>query len=214
MLPPVLGSAVRVLVVDDNESVRAAVVALLERSHDIVVCGATASLSDAAVEAHSPDVVLVDLHLRGEGCIAASRLIVRQRPETRVVLLTGASDEEAFVASLLAGASAYLTKQIRGTDVAGTVRSVAEGRRLLDAEQLAGVLRRLGWDENRVSAQDLELLRLLAAGRPEDEIEQALGVAGDALDRRLVELAEELIGARLRAPAVVTTTNGGQKAWF
>src|SRR3954467_8893763 len=117
----------RVMVVDDHAVVRAALATLVGAAADMVVCAQAATIdeAEALAQAESPDVVIVDLHLSDGSGISASRRIRNHRPATQVVLLTAASDHDALYASILAGAAAYLPKQLRGTDLVGTIRTVS-----------------------------------------------------------------------------------------
>lgn len=126
------GRSIRVMVIDDHEAVRRGLSVLLQAAGDIRVCAEAASAAEAeAVQGEAPDVAIVDLRL-SDGCgVDVSRQIRARWPQTAVVMLTGASEAEARAASLEAGACAYLVKQLRASDVVGTVRAVARGENLL-----------------------------------------------------------------------------------
>src|SRR5689334_8921617 len=113
----------RVMVVDDHTFVLRALVTLVGAAADMVVCAEAATVQEAEklAESTEPQVVVVDLHLNDGTGVGASRRIRDRRPSTQVVLLTAASDQDALYASILAGAAAYLPKQLRGTDMLGTI---------------------------------------------------------------------------------------------
>jgi DNA-binding NarL/FixJ family response regulator len=187
------------MLVEDHAMVRAALTALVAAQADMEVCaesGIAAGLEDLAAAAE-PDVVIVSLQLSNPTGIAASRRIRNRLPSTQVVLLTAASDRDALYASILAGAAAYLPKQLRGTDVVGTIRAVSGGARLLAAVDIELAVQ--GRDEKR-------LLWLLAAGRTDKELQRILGVDGAALQTRLDCLVAMLGSSRAGARLMVSAT--------
>jgi DNA-binding NarL/FixJ family response regulator len=188
------------MLVEDHAMVRAALTALVAAQADMEVCaesGIAAGLEDLAAAAE-PDVVIVSLQLSNPTGIAASRRIRNRLPSTQVVLLTAASDRDALYASILAGAAAYLPKQLRGTDVVGTIRAVSGGARLLEAVDIEVVVN--GREERR-------LLWMLAAGRTDKELQRILGVDEAALQARLDRLVEMLGSSRREAGPMVSTTS-------
>ncbi|HVE46189.1 MAG TPA: response regulator transcription factor [Acidimicrobiales bacterium] len=148
---------IRVMIVDDNRQVRSSVAAILEAAGDIVVCGEADGVgqAEAVAAVAEPDVAIVDLRLGAESGIRAGREVRARRPQTHVILLTSASDEEARVASALAGADGYLVKQLRQTDIVGAVRAVSGG----------------GDHRDALSPTDMEHLRSRMAGADEAQNE-------------------------------------------
>lgn len=173
----------RVMVVDDHVVVRTALATLVAAAADMVVCGDAATVKEAEDLAQEvePDVVIVDLHLRDGTGIGASRRIRDRRPRTQVILLTAASDPDALYASILAGAAAFLPKQLRGIDLLGTIRAVAGGARLLDQADI---------DEVVHGRSDARLLSLLAAGRTDRDLQRILGIGPAVLQERFDRLME------------------------
>jgi DNA-binding NarL/FixJ family response regulator len=99
-----------------------------------------------------PDVVVMDVRLPDGSGVEACREIRAQMPETRMIMLTSYADDEAIIASIMAGASAYLLKQTRGQQLADAVQAVARGESLLDP---------------RVTQRVLEQMRDMATGTPD-----------------------------------------------
>jgi DNA-binding NarL/FixJ family response regulator len=174
------GEATRVLVVDDQELVRAGFGMILERNGLEVVGEATDGDEAVRLAAQlDPDVVLMDIRMPRMDGIEATRRIIAHRPVTRVVVLTTFDLDEYVYEAVRAGASGFLLKDISPSDLVHAVGVVARGdallaptltRRLLDRfverplpgarpEQLAGVTER-----------ELEVLRLVARGRSNAEI--------------------------------------------
>lgn len=104
----------RVLIVDDHETVQAALTARLAASRDLEIAATTAASDDELVEAlrFEPDVVLLDVKRRHGGGIGLCRRIIRERPSTRVLVLTSYPDETERSAVRAAGADGYLLKDL------------------------------------------------------------------------------------------------------
>src|SRR6266545_3294796 len=126
-------------------------------------------------------VMLVDDHEVVRGGIEATRDIRAKRPQTRVLMLTSFADDDALLASIMAGAAGYVLKQIGGSDLVRAIHTVGRGESLLDPAVTAGVLDRLRSgrltvkDEKlaRLSAQEERVLSLVAAGRTNRQIGRA-----------------------------------------
>ena len=209
--PPVI----RVLLVDDHEVVREGVAALLSRAEGMVVCGQAGSPAEAleVVEATMPDVVVMDVRLGGESGIEATREIRARRPSTRVIMLTSFADDDALFASIMAGASGYVLKQIRGNDLVGAVRSVASGQSLLDPGMTNAVLERLrrGRDQMKdeklasLSNQEERVLALVAQGKTNREIGQELYVSEKTVKNHLSHILQKLqVSRRAEAASYLT----------
>jgi len=169
----------RLLVVDDHEVVRQGLVSLLNRRAGFEVVAQAGSVTDAIAQAarHEPDLVIMDVRLPDGSGIEACRDIRAARPETRVVMLTSYPDEEAVLSAIIAGASGYLLKQIRGRDLVSALESVGRGDSLLDPAVTEKVLERVrrlasgGSDELAdLTSQERKILLLVAEGKTNKEI--------------------------------------------
>lgn len=177
---------IRVMVVDDHEVVRQGIRALLEAAGLDVIAEA-GSVSEAVERASltRPDVVVMDVRLADGSGIEATREIRAVRPETQVIMLTSFADDEALFASIMAGASGYVLKQIKGGDLVRSVLEVAQGRSLLDPAMTGAVLERLRKGKHllrdeklaRLSAQEERILTLVAEGKTNRQIAEALKLA-------------------------------------
>jgi DNA-binding NarL/FixJ family response regulator len=132
----------------------------------------------AAARRYKPDMVIMDVRLPDGTGIEACRDIRSEMPESRVVMLTSYPDEEAVLAAILAGASGYLLKQIRGRDLVAALESVGRGDSLLDPAVTERVLERVrrvaageGHDElAELTPQERKILMLVAEGKTNREI--------------------------------------------
>jgi DNA-binding NarL/FixJ family response regulator len=132
----------RVFVLDDHDVVRRGLKELLEDSGDIEVVGeaGTAVEARSGIPLAEPDVVVLDVRLADGSGVEVCREIRSRHPEIRCVMFSAFNDEVAIVESILAGASGYVLKQIRGNDIVNAVRMVANGESLFEPELRVRVL--------------------------------------------------------------------------
>jgi two-component system, NarL family, response regulator DevR len=205
---------IRVLLVDDHEVVRTGVRALLAATSDVVVVAEADSPARALREAQRvrPDVVVMDVRLADESGIEATRAIRAALPEIQVLMLTSFADDEALFAAVMAGASGYVLKQIRGDDLIRGIREVGAGRSLLDPLVTRQVLdrlrrgKRLMGDERleRLSPQEERVLELVAKGLTNGQIGTELGLAEKTVRNYVSSVLGKLeVGRRAEAAAYV-----------
>jgi two-component system, NarL family, response regulator DevR len=173
-------STLRILVVDDHEVVRQGLVSLIDRRErfEVVAQAGTVAEAVSAAARFEPDLVIMDVRLPDGSGIEACRDIRAARPATRVVMLTSYPDEEAVLSAIIAGASGYLLKQIRGRDLISALESVGRGESLLDPAVTEKVLQRVrtaasggAADELAdLTAQERKILLLVAEGKTNKEI--------------------------------------------
>ncbi len=201
-------SQVSVLIVDDHEVVRVGLKTLLARRKELRVAGVAAGGEDAIALSRdaSPDVVLMDVRMPGTDGVEACREIRSILPETKVLMLTSYADQDAVLASILAGASGYLLKDATGQDLVDAILRVAGGASLLDPAVTGVVLSRLkaerGLALSPLSARDRQILELIAQGRTNREIGQALFLAEGTV-RNIVSGILAKVGATSRVEAAV-----------
>lgn len=170
----------RLLVVDDHEVVRQGLVALLARrgGFEVVAQAGTVAEAIALAVRYEPDLVIMDVRLPDGTGIEACREIRATRPQTRVVMLTSYPDEEAVLSAIIAGASGYLLKQIRGRDLVSALEAVSHGESLLDpaiTEKVLERVRRMASgsatdDLAGLTSQERKILLLVAEGKTNKEI--------------------------------------------
>src|SRR6266567_7842713 len=174
-----LQTPLRLLVVDDHEVVRQGLVSLLDRRAGFDVVAQAGSVAEAIAQAarFEPDLVIMDVRLPDGSGIEACREIRAARPQTRVVILTSYPDEEAVLSAIIAGASGYLLKQIRGRDLVSALEAVGRGESLLDSavtEKVLERVRRLATGASNalsdLTSQERKILLLVAEGKTNKEI--------------------------------------------
>jgi two-component system response regulator DevR len=136
---------IRVFLLDDHEIVRRGVRELLETAGDLAVVGEAGTAADAVPRAvaASPDVAVLDVRLPDGTGIEVCRDLRSLLPDLRCLMLTSFNDDDALFDAIMAGASGYVLKEVRGDELIEAVRSVAAGRSLLDPLATARVLERI-----------------------------------------------------------------------
>jgi DNA-binding NarL/FixJ family response regulator len=207
------------MLVDDHEVVRKGLRALLESAGDIVVCGEASGVQESVdiAESSRPDVVVMDVRLTDGSGIEATREIRAARPQTRVIMLTSFADDEALFASIMAGASGYVLKQVRGGDLVSSIKTVATGGSLLDPSVTGAVLDRLRKGKHllkderlaRLSPQEERILGLVAEGKTNREIGEELHLAEKTVKNYVSSILSKLeVGRRAEAAAYLARHTG------
>jgi DNA-binding NarL/FixJ family response regulator len=201
---------IRVFLLDDHEVVRRGVRELLESEADVDVVGeaGTAEEALARIPAVQPDVAVLDVRLPDGNGVEVCREIRSRHPEVSCLMLTSFADDEALFDSIMAGASGYVLKQVRGADLAASVRRVAAGQSLLDPSVTAKVLDRLrrGPEEEaggvHLTDQERRILDLLAEGLTNRQIGERLYLAEKTVKNYVSNLLMKL-GMHRRTEAAV-----------
>jgi DNA-binding NarL/FixJ family response regulator len=137
-----VGAPLRIVIADDQASVREGLVLLLGGLPGIDVVGAAADGGQALalVAEHRPDVILLDLHMPVLGGIETTRRLAAEHPRVAVVILTTYADDESVLDALRAGARSYLTKDADRADIASALQAAAGGLSVLDARVQAALV--------------------------------------------------------------------------
>jgi two-component system invasion response regulator UvrY len=175
---------IKVLIVDDHPVVRRGLKDMLADAGDMVVGGEAGSAQEAMrlVGAQRWDVVVLDISLPGGNGIELVSEIRKQRPETRVLILTVYSEEQYAVRAIKAGASGFLTKNSADEKLIDAIRKIAAGGRYVSpelAETLASLLagETAGQPHERLSDREFEILKMLASGRTVSQVATELGLS-------------------------------------
>ncbi|HEX5689780.1 MAG TPA: response regulator transcription factor [Roseiflexaceae bacterium] len=220
---------IRVLIVDDQPLLRAGIEALLGRKPDIDVVGSAASGAEALqlVVALDPDVVLMDIRMPEMDGVEATRRLVAQHTRAGIIILTTFDDDANVFSALAAGARGYLLKDTDHKELAEAIRAVAAGNALIQPQITAQVLREFSrlatpaaapppaapptqCDERLALLTDRELsiLRLLGAGRTNQEISARLSLSIGTVKNHISTILSKL-GVRDRTQAGLFAQQAG-----
>ncbi|WP_399886721.1 response regulator [Streptomyces sp. BBFR51] len=200
---------IRVFLLDDHEVVRRGVHDLLSGEADIEVVGeaGTAAEAQARIAATRPDVAVLDVRLPDGSGVEVCRDIRSLDESVRCLMLTSFADDEALFDAIMAGASGYVLKDIRGTELLSAVREVADGKSLLDPAATARVLERLRGggtqpDDRlaRLTVQERRILELIGEGLTNRAIGERLHLAEKTIKNYVSSLLAKL-GMQRRSQA-------------
>lgn len=197
---------VRLLLAEDQVLVRGALRALLELEGDLqVVAEASSGLEVLPlVQAHRPDVAILDIQMPGQDGLVTAALLRQQTPELRVMILTTFARAGYLERALKAGVLGYLLKDSPAEKLAQAVRQVMQGKRVVDPELALEALA----EPNPLSEREVQVLRLAETGLSSKEISGRLGLSEGTVRNYLSEVLSKL-GARNRMEAVQTAKDKG-----
>jgi two-component system, NarL family, response regulator DevR len=212
--------AVRVLLVDDQEIVRAGLRAVIGAA-GIVVVGEAATVAEAIKAAARlvPDVVLMDVRLPDGSGVTACREIRATNPRIKVLFLTAFEDEEALIATVFASADGYLLKEIGSANLVQAVKAVAGGLSVLrpgSARSAMDKLRALAtaacheFEGEPLSKQERRVLELVAEGKTNKEIAAVMELSSKTVKNYLSNIFQKLQVTR-RSQAVARMIRGTSK---
>lgn len=198
---------IRVLLADDEELIREALVGLLEREPDIQVV-ATAADGRQAIDralANRPDVAVVDLQMPGVDGIGVITELGRQLPACAGVILTGHGRPHLLRQALASGARGFLAKGAPGSALADVVRRVHEGHRYVDPILAADALTA---PPSPLTAREAQVLTAAGADRPVREVARTLFLSAGTV-RNYLAAATAKLAAGSRAEAYHTAKENG-----
>ncbi|KAB2906158.1 MAG: response regulator transcription factor [Anaerolineae bacterium] len=205
--------SIRIVLVDDHAVVRAGLKALLENEGDFVVVGEAENGTDAIRQAktHTPDVVVMDIRLPGGmSGIEACEQIMKELPQTKVIMLTSYAEDELVREAVRAGAVGYVLKRVGNKKLIEDIRAVSQGEAVVDpamtkvllddVRQAAEVKEASVFSE--LTPQEMRILALMVEGQTNREIAQKLYL-GEGTVRNYVGNILSKLGVSNRAEAAV-----------
>ena len=210
---------IRVFLLDDHEVVRRGLAELLQSEGDIEVVGESGSAVEAThrMPALRPDVAILDGRLPDGSGIDVCRDVRAVDPSIKALILTSYEDDEALFSAIMAGASGYVLKQIRGTDLVDAVRRVAAGLSLLDPAVTSRVLERIrtGVEQptelKSLTDQERRILEYIAQGLTNHEIAQKMFLADKTVKNYVSSVLAKLgLERRTQAAVLATKLLGGR----
>lgn len=204
---------VKVFLVDDHEVVRRGLIDLLGADPELDVVGEAGSVAEAMVRipATNPDVAVLDVRLPDGNGIELCRDLLSRMPDLRCLVLTSYTSDEAMLDAILAGASGYVVKDIKGMELARAVKDVGAGRSLLDNRAAAALMAKLrGATEphdplSGLTEQERTLLGLLSEGLTNKQIADRMFLAEKTVKNYVSRLLAKL-GMERRTQAAVFAT--------
>jgi two-component system response regulator NreC len=190
--------SIRVLIVDDHAVVRAGLRLLLDAEDDIETVGEAGDAREAIFEARStkPDVVLMDVVLGDKSGIDVTPELVREQPQTRVLVLSMQDDPRYVREAFAAGAHGYVLKEAADTELVTAVREVARGgsyvHPALGARMAADAAAANAAEHDPLSDREREVLRLLALGHTNQEIAQMLFISVRTAETHRAHIMQKL----------------------
>ena len=191
---------IRVFLLDDHEIVRRGLADLIALEPDMEVVGEASNTADAKhrIPAARPDVAVLDVRLPDGTGVEVCRGMRDVVPEMKSLMLTSYSDDEALFDAIMAGASGYVLKEIRGNDLVEAIRQVAAGKSLLDPVATQRVLQRLrdGNPEDErlagLSEQEKRILVLIGEGLTNRQIGEQMHLAEKTVKNYVSSLLAKL----------------------
>ncbi len=207
-------SPLKLMLVDDHEIVRMGMRTLFEGQPDLIVLCEAATAAEAIIEADRclPELILMDVRLPDASGVEACREIRARHPDIRVIMLTSYPDDNAVMASIMAGASGYVLKQTRGRALIEAIRIVGAGGSLLDPAITEKVLERIrsaaGSPEDKLvglTDQERHILALLAEGKTNRQAAEALHLSAHTVKNYVSDILKKLgVARRVEAVAYYT----------
>jgi DNA-binding NarL/FixJ family response regulator len=206
------GSSIAVMIVEDQEIVRQGLKVMLQRHSDMKIIADVPDGQQAILllKDLSPDVVIMDIGLPGTSGVDIVRMMKRERPGLRILMLTARDGKDDVVSAFTAGANSYCLKGTAGNDIATAVRATASGAAWLDRGIAGCVIGGLTSDSNRdrlppttqsngsvlsksrLSAREIEVLQLIVEGFTNNQIADSLKITSDTVKTHMRHIMEKL----------------------
>jgi DNA-binding NarL/FixJ family response regulator len=198
----------RVLLVDDHALLRTGVANIINHEPDLHVVAEAENGRDAldAYDRHQPDVTLLDLRMPVMEGVEVVRRLRERDPQARVIVLTTYDTDDEISQALKAGAKAYVLKDIAAEDLVGCIRAVLSGKTYIAPAAAAKLAE--GVTRVQLTPREMATLRLLADGKANKEIANALDISERTVKSHLAHLFEKL-GVTSRTEAIKIATRRG-----
>ncbi len=197
-----MGAMIRILIADDHALFREGLKSLLEAEPDFRVIGEAQNGREAlrAALETQPDVILMDIQMPGLDGVGATKEILKENPEAKVVMLTMYRQDAYVFEAVKAGARGYLLKDASAEELVDAIRRVYAGEVLLDAELAEQIIQDFHAKAAQIptasradlTEREVQILRLLAQGATNQEIADDLGISEKTVRNRLSEIFAKL----------------------
>lgn len=216
-----LESRVRVFLLDDHEVVRQGLRGLLEDQGDMTVVGEAGTVAEALtrIPLCAPDVAVLDVRLPDGSGVEVCRDVRSAHPDVRCLMLTSFADDEALFDSVMAGASGYVLKEVRGGDLVGAIRRTAAGQSLLEPGLARRVVERAqakgpeAGPAGKLTPQEGRILDLIAEGLTNRQIAGTMYLSEKTVKNYVSSLLSKLgMSRRTEAAVFAVRRTSGQGA--
>jgi two-component system response regulator DevR len=185
----------RIMIVDDHEVVRLGMRAAFEAEPDLAVVGEASNGAEALAKMAvlDPQLILMDVRMEKMNGIEACREIKSRYPDVYILMLTSYTDDDAVISSILAGASGYLLKHLSRAELLRSIRLVASGQTLIDANVTKQAMERLTqMPGSELTEREREVLTLIARGYTNKQIADTLYVSEKTARNHVSHILEKL----------------------
>lgn len=185
----------RIMIVDDHEVVRLGMRTAFEAEPDLVVVGEASNGAEALAKMAvlDPQLILMDVRMEKMNGIEACREIKSRYPDVYILMLTSYTDDDAVISSILAGASGYLLKHLSRAELLRSIRLVASGHTLIDANVTKQAMERLAqMPGSELTEREREVLTLIARGYTNKQIADTLYVSEKTARNHVSHILEKL----------------------
>jgi two-component system response regulator DevR len=209
------GSRIGVFLLDDHEVVREGLRHLLEAEDDLEVVGEAGTAAEAieGIGRSRPQVAVLDVRLPDSSGVEVCREVRSVHHDVACLILTSFSDDEALFDAIMAGASGYVLKEVRGSDLVNDIRRVAAGHSLLDPELTGRVMERIRSRKaddpaGRLTSQEQRILELIAQGLTNRQIAEITYLSEKTVKNYVSNLLSKLGMSRRTEAAVFAVRHG------
>src|SRR6266705_2561208 len=185
----------RIMIVDDHEVVRLGMRTAFEAEPDLTVVGEASNGAEALakIPVLDPQLILMDVRMEKMNGIEACREIKSRNPEVHILMITSYTDDDAVIASILAGASGYLLKHLSRADLLRSIRMAAAGQILIDADATKRAMEHMiQMPGSELTEREREVLALIARGYTNKQIAEALTVTEKTARNHVSHILEKL----------------------
>jgi two-component system NarL family response regulator len=207
----------KIIIVDDHVLFREGLAAIIRSETDIEIMGQAGSVQEAIelVKILKPDLVLMDFGLPDGTGADATRAILKEYPQCKIVFLTMSEEDEHLFAAIRSGAKGYLLKNMRPSKLISTLRSVQQGESALSRsmtlrlmEELARTKASSATADPTLTRREMEVLRELASGVSNQEIAQHLFISENTVKYHVHSILEKLNLSDRRDAAIYAREHG------
>ncbi len=193
--------SIRILVVDDHHVVRRGLVFFLRTQRDMMIVGEAANGKEAIKQAKllKPELILMDLVMPEMDGIQATRVIKKEQPEIKIMMLTSFSDQDHVIPALEAGASGYQLKDIEPDELISSIKRIMSGENQLHPKATSHLLANLSSNRNQgkhvfeeLTKREIDVLKEIAKGKSNKEIASSLFITEKTVKTHVSNLLAKL----------------------